>query len=737
MTAFFSTQLDFIYFFYGLAFFLLGSTCIAIARRPGRPEAWTVLALFAFCHGAGEWLDLTALVIGDTRVFAAGRLAVMTTSFVLLMEFARREAIRLGWRLPGPWLYIPLLSIIAIAGVVGDTNTAGATARYVVGFVASLATACVFARLATEFTGFTRRLAMCSAAGFAVYALAAGLVVPPAPFWPAALFNSEWFDRTVGIPIQLVRGLLACWLAFSMWAIWGQHVVSEVASARYAQFHRRQFGWTLATMVVILVTGWTLTEFLGGIYKQNLQLESRSDIDLLSSRLTGETAMIEGMVKALAGSPSVLPLVTGGGRDELARAKSVLDLDVAASGADLGYILDPSGTVAASSGRSAASDDAKLNYHSAAFFRKAVAGEAGYHFAFDLRNGLPEYQASYPIRGDDGAIVGVAVLKKSLGAFAADLAELDHPYFLIDPDGVVALTNLPNMRLHTLWPLSEQTRSRLADEFGSLGERPLVDNEIVDATWINVNGSRDYARRRYANHSRWSLVILEPSREIYASRVLGIIVTLLTAMMALIYLFGRERLVHDKVQMQRRVKLQELARDLRFQASTDPLTGLYNRLKFDEELASEVLRATRYETPLSLVLFDIDRFKKINDTHGHQAGDKVLIQLSRIVAANVRGTDIVARWGGEEFVIMLPNADGRTACQVAEKLRAAIGEAAFESFGTVTCSFGVAEYLNGATAETLVAMADDALYRAKMNGRNRVELAAPPDAAESGLISVA
>lgn len=117
-------------------------------------------------------------------------------------------------------------------------------------------------------------------------------------------------------------------------------------------------------------------------------------------------------------------------------------------------------------------------------------------------------------------------------------------------------------------------------------------------------------RRRFANHSQWSLVILKPTREVFASRVLGIVITLLVTIMTLIYLLGRERWVHDNVQMDNRLRLQELARDLGFQATTDPLTGLHNRLKFDQALADEMVRSDRYKTPLSLVLYDVDNFKK-------------------------------------------------------------------------------------------------------------------------------
>jgi diguanylate cyclase (GGDEF)-like protein len=724
MAAFFSTQLDFILFFYGLAFILLGATCLAISRIGDRGESWGVLALFGFFHGGSEWLDLSALVVSDSPAFALVRTLVMTTSFVLLMEFARRASIRLGLKAPGPWLYVPLLSLVAVGGAIDGLNAAGACARYLFGFFGAMATGLVFARLARAFSGFTKRLALCAAVGFAAYAVAAGAIVPAGSIWPATVINYDWFAHLTGVPIQLVRGLLACWLAFSIWSIWGQQLITEVSSTRYTRFLRQQFIWTLAAMAAILVAGWILTEFLGGIYKQNVQQEASGDIDLLANGLAGGTAAIEGMVKALAGSPSIRPLLNGGSREENEIAKSVLDLDVDASAAVVGYILDRSGAIVASSDRRESAPAYAPNFQSAPYFQKAIAGKAGYQFAFDTQNGGPDYYASYPIRNSDGKIVGVAVLKKALDAFGMDLTRFDHPYFLIDPDGVVTMTNRPDLLLRTLWPLSFEQRAQSLQEYGQLKDRPLLQHEIVDATWIIFGGDRDFARRRYANHSEWSLVMLNPTREIFASRILGIVITLLVAVMTLIYFFGKERWVHDNVQMEKRLQLQELAQSLSFQATTDPLTGVSNRLKFNQALASEMLRSERYQTPLSLVLYDIDLFKVINDTHGHQVGDNVLTQMSKVVASNLRGVDVFARWGGEEFAIMIPNCDSRVAYQAAERLRTAIEQVAFDLVGRVTCSFGVAQYMDGDTAATLILRADNALYRAKVNGRNRVELEA-------------
>jgi diguanylate cyclase (GGDEF)-like protein len=734
MATFFSAQLDFIFFFYGLAFLLLGATSFGIARSGAVGVSWVALGAFAYLHGVGEWLDLSALIVGDPPAFAVLRTTLMTVSYFLLMEFARLEATRLGQRPPGRWAYVLLGLVIAAAWVAAGEAVAAACARYLVGFVGGLAAAAVFAAHARALAGAPRRAATGAAIGFGLYAVAAGLVPAPAPIWPASVVNADWFVQATGTPIQLARGLLACWLAFCIWAVRQHQLAVETSSEPFAEYLRRQFVWSVSAMATILLCGWVLTNFLGEIYKQTVRLEARGDMDLLSSRLAGETRALEAMTRTLAGSPSVRGELNGAGPEAEAAARSVLDLHVEASGADVGLLLNASGVVVAASGRDSARA-LQRDYRSKRYFADAMAGGIGHCLTFERDAQRVEFYGSTAIVDGRGATVGVAALGASLDRLGAELQRSEIRYFLVAPDGVVAMTNRPGRLLRAMWPLSADRRSDALRRFGEFDDRPMLKREVVDGGWAMVDGERDYLLRSPVGGHGWSLVIASPMREIFASRVLGIVVTLLVAIITLVYLVGKERRLHDAIQMERRLHLQELARDLGQQAVTDPLTGLFNRLKFDQALASEMLRSSRYRSPLSLVLFDVDHFKTINDVHGHTAGDKTLVRLAQAMSRLVRETDLLARWGGEEFVLLVPGGDAGAARQVAEKLRAAIEKMSFDEIGRVTCSFGVTQFVDGDAAEDIVGRADEALYRAKLEGRNRVVTLAKPRPGKTGLLA--
>lgn len=176
----------------------------------------------------------------------------------------------------------------------------------------------------------------------------------------------------------------------------------------------------------------------------------------------------------------------------------------------------------------------------------------------------------------------------------------------------------------------------------------------------------------------------------------------------------------ETIVAERTQELQEKNRQLELLAVTDQLTGLVNRRELDKALAEEVARGDRYSTDLSVILVDVDRFKSVNDTYGHAVGDAVLVDMANILRNHVRATDLVGRWGGEEFLIVCRESTQEAAVTIAEKLCRVIAGHRFSVVGQKTSSFGVSKFRAGDDVKSVVARADHALYEAKNNGRNQV-----------------
>lgn len=155
-------------------------------------------------------------------------------------------------------------------------------------------------------------------------------------------------------------------------------------------------------------------------------------------------------------------------------------------------------------------------------------------------------------------------------------------------------------------------------------------------------------------------------------------------------------------------------------AERDYLTQVYNRLKGHEFLQNEMARCNRYGLECAIIMLDVDFFKKVNDTYGHNIGDEVLIQLVKILTQEIREVDVLSRWGGEEFLVIMPLIDEEGAKNAAERLRAVVERTPFTQGLRQTASFGVATYKKGESTETFIDRADKALYEAKQNGRNCV-----------------
>lgn len=191
----------------------------------------------------------------------------------------------------------------------------------------------------------------------------------------------------------------------------------------------------------------------------------------------------------------------------------------------------------------------------------------------------------------------------------------------------------------------------------------------------------------------------------------------------------REKYQHQLDELSQKIKAMELETGelqsklltANTNAQRDALTDLPNRLAYDERLKMETGRWQRYHTPLCLVVWDIDYFKRVNDQFGHQIGDKVLIHIASLFSGNIRRADFIARLGGEEFIMLLPHTNKHSALKVADKLRILIEQSSMEVHDKalpITVSCGITQFLKGDTHESAFERADQALYRAKEQGRN-------------------
>ncbi len=312
--------------------------------------------------------------------------------------------------------------------------------------------------------------------------------------------------------------------------------------------------------------------------------------------------------------------------------------------------------------------------------------------------------------------------------------EANHNRLLADwrsPDALVA--NDPELRRLYFEPPTELDK-RMRFFIRSIrafldtgGGRPaLSDPKFLD---VLAFGERELLRDL-------SAVVREYQREAY-DRLTGLrrleIATMIASLLLLVavglFLFRPmvRRICED------RNRLEQANEALERLAVTDQLTGAFNRLRLNAVMAQEIGRAIRYGHSLSVIMYDIDHFKLVNDTKGHGAGDELLRELTRLVRAHIRSVDALFRYGGEEFIVTLPHTNLDQAGRAAEKLRALVAGQAFPQGLSITISLGVAELRSGESADALMARVDEALYRAKAAGRDRVETDSPAAASATGV----
>ncbi len=264
--------------------------------------------------------------------------------------------------------------------------------------------------------------------------------------------------------------------------------------------------------------------------------------------------------------------------------------------------------------------------------------------------------------------------------------------------------------LDEMYAINTQIASRVEEQLqkGELFSIPFSDKSIYDNHTIVISFvpvlNLESKVVAYIVHYEFGDLIGIMLRNI---KIISIVVTLLALLLSTIF---TAILVNER-------KKQKSIHDL---AVHDALTGIYNRHGVNELLNQKIEEFKRVKNKLSVVFFDIDFFKRVNDTYGHDMGDYVLENIAKLVSLEIRASDIFARWGGEEFILFLPDTSLEEALKVAEKLRKSIEEYAFSDIDTITCSFGVTELKKDDTKESFLKRVDNLLYEAKASGRNCV-----------------
>ncbi len=305
------------------------------------------------------------------------------------------------------------------------------------------------------------------------------------------------------------------------------------------------------------------------------------------------------------------------------------------------------------------------------------------------------------LRNNKGAITGTFGVMRDVTATREAERQLERYIAIVDDNVLISQTDLAGNITYASKAFCRVSGYALEELIGknhNIVRHPDMDDSIFKDLWQTIKAGRTWhgevKNRKKNGGFFWVDSTVSPLKD-NTGRIYG-------------YMAVRQDITDRK-------RIEEIS-------ITDRLTGIYNRVRLDEVLKNEHERFKRYGDPFSVILFDLDHFKSINDTHGHLVGDRVLKEIAQLTRGMMRATDVPGRWGGEEFLIVSPHSDLEGARQLAEKLRLAIAEHDFKKAGRITASFGVATVDASTTPDSLLKAVDDALYHAKENGRNRVSI---------------
>ena len=530
ISKFFLVQMDYIFFFYGLAFILLAAVSGSLSRMEKQAMPWKWLGLFGIAHGVNEWLDMLVFSLADTPAFSVTRLIVMTLSFLFLIEFGRAGSVAVHGKRPGRWVFIPLL-LFAGLGFLAGMPGLNATIRYSLGLTGGLWAAVALWRHRHAALPGSRPLLVASLS-MGLYGLAGGLVVPQAPFFPAAFLNHSSFFVFAGFPIQLLRGLLACVVTAAIW----QH---------YAACRRKNFGdvissaafgnegWTIAAIIATLAVGWIMTCSFGGFGQQRDVEQYNHELVVAQKAFEASTETAGRLVTIMAASPNIMGFLN---LRDVAAINATLDRYAKVVPDSICYVLDSQGMSLASSNRGTPESFEGRCYSSRPYFRKAMEGVRGDYVAVGMTSKTPGYYSSVPVKDGAGEIVGAAVLKLNLDKLFIASSRAAYR-FLVDPNGIILSSTDPGFLLRTLWPISEEARRGLtqSEQYSPLSESSVLPDHFVPGILFSFRGAYLQSFQQPTSVEGLSFVILGPMNSRGITRLAGILTTLMITVLLVVF----------------------------------------------------------------------------------------------------------------------------------------------------------------------------------------------------------
>ncbi|GGY23572.1 sensor domain-containing diguanylate cyclase [Pseudoduganella albidiflava] len=414
----------------------------------------------------------------------------------------------------------------------------------------------------------------------------------------------------------------------------------------------------------------------------------------------------------------------------------------ASTGATELYVLDSGGTAIAASNWRDPISFVGVNYAYRPYYSRAVAEGGAHFYAMGTTSHRPGFFLSQQVKAADGALLGVAVVKADLTM--PEVHDYGGEVLVTDAGGVAFLSSREDWQYRPLAALSARAGASVARtrQYDGVLRAPLDvhTGRTLDsgATIVDIGGHGSYLMvRRPVPETDWHVNLLLPLDEVKGTALGAALLAaaaIALAALSLLYLWQfrlrqaeRERSraaleeAHAALARQHET-LTALSEELRVQSSTDSLTGLFNRRYFMDSLERLLDTAQRHGEPLALMLVDADHFKRVNDEHGHPAGDEVLRRLGAMLLEETRDGDVAARYGGEEFIVALPRTDAPAALAVAGRMLARMRAMRVPVDGgtlTVTVSIGLAAARPGEAVAEIIRRADAALYEAKRGGRDQ------------------